>query len=113
MEVSFGTRKLQKICCSKQESDRRWGQNARKVRQRLAELQAADNLFDMTKLPAARLHELVGKRAGQIAVDVKQPFRLILVPDHDPVPRKEDGGVDLKRVTKILVTEVTDYHGES
>ena len=112
MELSFGTRKLQKLCSSKQESDRKWGQNAREVRQRLAELQAAETLFDMTKLPAARLHALRGDRTGQFAVDVKHPFRLILVPDHNPVPKTEDGGIDLRKVEKIRVIEVTDYHGE-
>jgi hypothetical protein len=27
------------------------------------------------------------------------------------VPRKEDGGIDLTRVTDIRILEVTDYHG--
>jgi hypothetical protein len=27
------------------------------------------------------------------------------------VPRKEDGGIDLTRVTAIRILEVTDYHG--
>jgi proteic killer suppression protein len=32
------------------------------------------------------------------------------VPDHDPVPRLPDGGVDEAAVTKIRFIEVTDYH---
>jgi hypothetical protein len=27
------------------------------------------------------------------------------------VPQKEDGGIDLTRVTAIRILEVTDYHG--
>lgn len=36
--------------------------------------------------------------------------RLIFIPDHDPVPRKDDGGIDLAQVTKITILEITDYH---
>jgi hypothetical protein len=27
------------------------------------------------------------------------------------VPQKEDGGIDLTRVTAVRILEVTDYHG--
>jgi len=30
---------------------------------------------------------------------------------NDPVPRREDGGIDLERVTAIRILEVVDYHG--
>ncbi len=75
------------------------------------ELRAADTLADISMLPPARRHGLSGDRAGQFAVDVQHPFRLIFEPAHDPVPRKEDGGIDLARVTAIRILEVTDYHG--
>ena len=75
------------------------------------ELRAADTLADISTLPPARCHQLSGDRAGQFAVDVRHPFRLIFEPAHDPVPRKEDGGIDLPRVTAIRILEVTDYHG--
>ena len=74
------------------------------------ELRAADTLADISTLPPARCHQLSGDRAGQFAVDVRHPFRLIFEPAHDPVPRKEDGGIDLTRVTAIRILEVTDYH---
>ena len=90
-----------------------WGrENARKVRQRLAELSAADTLAVAVKLPAARLHALKGDRKGQYAVDVKHPFRLIFEPAHDPIPTKDDGGVDLEKITRIRVLAVEDYHGD-
>lgn len=36
--------------------------------------------------------------------------RLVFEPDQDPVPKKEDGGLDWARVTAITVVEIGDYH---
>ena len=30
---------------------------------------------------------------------------------HHPVPRRDDGGIDLERVTAIRILEVVNYHG--
>jgi toxin HigB-1 len=113
MEISFASRKLEKACNIEREGDRMWGtENARRVRQRFAELSAADTLAVVAKIPPARLHALKGNRKGQYAVDVKHPFRLIFELAHDPIPKKDDGGVDLQRITRIRVLSVEDYHGD-
>ena len=57
-----------------------------------------------------RRHMLVGNRQGQYAVDLVHPLRLILEPRHDPVPVRDDGGIDTDRVTSITILEVVDYH---
>lgn len=72
---------------------------------------AAGNLHHVSLLPAARLHPLKGDRKGQFAVDAKHPYRLIFESNHDPIPVKEDGGVDLSKVTSVIILEVEDYHG--
>jgi len=90
-----------------------WGvENARKIRQRLAELNAAATLADVGRLPPVRLHTLKGDRKGQFAVDVKHPFRLLFELAHDPVPLKHDGGVDMARITRVRVLSIEDYHGD-
>jgi len=112
VEVSFASRKMQKTCSSKKEMRRVWGAVlTKKLQQRLMELKAAGTLEDISRLPPARCHELVGDRKGQLSVDVTHPHRLIFAPDHDPVPRKPDGGLDWTRVTKVVVLEVVDTHG--
>ncbi len=112
MEVRFATRSMQKACSSEKEMRRKWGLAlARKLQQRLAELAAADSLDDISHLPPARCHELQADRAGQLSIDLVHPHRLILEPDEDPIPRKDDGGLDWKQVTKIVVLEVCDTHG--
>ena len=111
MEVRFGTRKMQKACSSSNEAQRKWGdQNARKLRQRMAELTAAGTLEDIGRLPGPRCHELKGKRKGQLSVDLVHPYRLIFEPDHDPVPTKPGGGLDWSRIARVVVVEVVDTH---
>jgi len=36
--------------------------------------------------------------------------RLIFAVHHDPLPRKDDGGIDMQRVTAIMILEIVDYH---
>jgi len=91
---------------------REWGKaNARKLQRRLYELLACANLSEMRTFPAARYHPLHGDRAGESAVDLHGTMRLVFVPDHDPIPCKADGGVDLTRITAVTIMEVEDYHG--
>ena len=49
-------------------------------------------------------------KKGEFAVDLKHPFRLVFHPNHEPIPLKEDGGIDLKLVTSIAIIDVEDYH---
>lgn len=57
-----------------------------------------------------RLHPLSGSRVGQYAVSVLEPFRLILEPADDPIPRTDDGAVDTDAVRSVRILEVTNYH---
>jgi proteic killer suppression protein len=102
---------MEKACSKDRAMVRKWGpEMARKLRQRLAELRAADTLDDMRHVPSARCHGLTRDRKGQLAVDLVHPRRLLFVPDHDPLPVKPDGGLDWTAVKKILVLSVEDYH---
>ena len=57
-----------------------------------------------------RCHELTGNRKGQLSVDLDGPYRLIFKTAHNPLPRKEDGGLDWERVTAIVVLGVDNTH---
>lgn len=89
---------------------RSFGPMARRVRQRLTELAVADNLAIMRTIPAAGCHELKGGRRGELAVEVSGNYRIIFEPDHDPLPRKTDGGLNWEEVTGIRINGVEDYH---
>ena len=77
---------------------------------RLAVLRNSPTLADVPVSRPERRHLLKGQRKGQFAVDLVHPFRIVFEPNHDPVPQSEDGGIDLDRVTAIMIVEVTDYH---
>ena len=88
---------------------------AKKIRLRLNEFDVATSLFDFMppKSGPSRCHELTGgNRAGQLSVDLDHPYRLIFIPDHKPVPRLDDGGLDWARVTAIKILEVENTHGK-
>jgi proteic killer suppression protein len=85
---------------------------AEKLQQRLFELRASESLEDMARFPAADCHELSQNRKGQISVNLDQPYRLIFVPDHDPLPTTPEGGLDRTQVTRILIVEIVNYHGK-
>ena len=77
---------------------------------RMAVLKNAPNLSCVPTTPPMRLHQLSGNREGQFAVDLAQPHRLVFAPNHEPLPTREDGGLDRSRITAIVILEVVDYH---
>lgn len=110
MEVEYKNRKLEKRLSDRSTMVKTYGVLARKINQRIQDLLAAESLETMRSIPADRCHELKGDRIGQLAVDVSANFRLIFVPNHVPIPRKEDGGLNWKDITKILIVDIIDYH---
>ncbi len=111
MKIYFNNRKLEKICSDQKQGIRELGdQCAKKLRQRLIELGAADNLSDISRFPPARCHELTGDRKGSFSVDLQHPYRLIFKPLGDPVPELTTGGLDLKEICEVLIIEIADTH---
>ena len=111
MKVFFHNKKLQKACSTEKIMLTQMGaQRARKLKMRLMELQAADNLQQISRVPPPRCHELSGDRKGQFSVDLDHPYRLIFIPADDPLPIKHDGGLDWVRVTAVEILEIADTH---
>jgi proteic killer suppression protein len=110
MDVNFATKKLEKIFNSETNLQKEYGENAGKIMLRMIVLAHADNLSQVPAQKPDRRHELTGKRKSTFAVDLKHPYRLIFKPNHEPVPSKEDGGIDLTKVTAITIMGVEDYH---
>lgn len=114
MDISFKNKRLEKSFNEGPLLEREHGaKRASKIRIRMAELRAATNLKDFwpPKSPPGRCHELnEGKRTGQLSVDLDHPYRLIFVPNHDPVPKLKDGGLDWSQVTAVEIQGVEDTH---
>lgn len=104
MELEFKDKKLQKHCENEKDLQKKYGVvQAKIILIRLNQLQAAENLYDISKLPQVRLHPLSGDRQGEFAVDVQQPKRLILIPQNGSLN-------DHKTITKIQIIEIVNYH---
>jgi toxin HigB-1 len=79
------------------------------IKSRLASLLAAETLADMSNVPG-RCHALTADRAGQFAVHLLEPYRLVFVPVVHQSASGPDGALDLKRVTAISILEIVNYH---
>lgn len=82
---------------------------AKKIRQRLDDLRAANNLSVMKSLPG-RCHELKGDHRGQLSLDIDHPWRLIFTPADEPPALKVDGGIDWDNVRVIMIIGIEDTH---
>lgn len=111
MKIGFATQKLQKIFNSEKELKKKYGVRADKIRIRMKVLESSANLEEVSPSKPERRHQLKGDRKEQFAVDLIHPFRLVFMPDREPV-LLPDGGIDLKQVTGIIILSVENYHGE-
>ncbi|MFH1648457.1 MAG: killer suppression protein [Patescibacteria group bacterium] len=111
MEIFFKNKKLAEIFNTQKELYKSYGKNIGDViKRRMAVLAAAPTLAEVSHKPPERRHELQGKRIGEFAVDLDRRYRLVLKPEHNPLPRKEDEGLDLKKITAVTILGVEDYH---
>lgn len=107
MEVSYGDETLREMCETVRLARRRLGAEcARKLSARVSDLKAASVV---TKLPAGKPRVLDGDRTGHYAISLAGGFQLLVAPNQQPLPRRQDGATDWELVNKILVTEITDH----
>lgn len=110
MDISFSSERFRKECNDQKLLVRQHGTlRAKRLRQRLDDLRAANVLEDMRHAPG-HCHELRGNRSDQLSLDLDHPYRLIFKPAGDPVPRKPDGGLDWTKITAVEITGVEDTH---
>ena len=74
-------------------------------------VRAAVNLSEVPSQPPDRRHQLKGNKKELFAVDLWHPYRLIFKPV-EPIELLKDGGIDLTKVSDIIIIGVEDYHGD-
>jgi proteic killer suppression protein len=110
VEVYYEDQRLQRLMGNDARLQRKYGQQmASKIKQRVAELEAVDNVMDLRHLPG-RWHELSADRTGQYSGDLVHPQRLIFEPADSPPPQHPGGGIDWSLVTEVVVIEIADTH---
>lgn len=111
MQLSFKNAGLRVLCTSEKLLRKRYGEEGRKkIRQRLDEFDAAENLAVIGRLPGPRCEELKGNRAGDLSVRAHDAMRIIFRPTRSPIPLKPDGGLDWSAVTALYILSIEDYH---
>lgn len=107
MEYFGESNKLTRILSNERLRVKAYGKNvAIRLRERLEEFSAADNLSDISHYPPARLHRLQGNRSQQFAVDVSVNWRMIFegYDSNDELTIKES------EIVTISVVSIEDYH---
>lgn len=81
----------------------------RLYQRRIKDLEAVAALADMSHYPGG-CHPLKGERKGLYSLALWAGMRLVFTPDHNPLPRLADGGIDLSQVTAVEIVTVENYH---
>lgn len=104
MDIEFKNKKMKKIYEDHSLLSKKYGsRQAEEIISRINELKAAESLFDISKIPQARLHSLYNNWKDHYAVDIKHPYRLVLFP-------LNGNNNDLRSITAIKIAEMIDYH---
>ncbi len=98
MEVRYRNSKIREICTDHKMAQKKYGAAmAAKIRQRIRQLTEAPSVDFLVQKHMGRCHLLCEDRAGQYAMDLSQPYRLIFIIIGDEIQIVE-------------VQEITDYH---
>ena len=111
MEVSFANERIGRLLHNESVLIRAYG--TRRAQLILTRLEGLRRFATLSLVPTTlpfRRHQLTGDRDEQYAVNVDRQIRLVFAPNHNPVPRRADGGVDIDQVTEIVIIALIDYH---
>lgn len=98
MDITYKTKKLERICTNARLAEKTHGREmADKIHQRIDEIHAADSVEMMIEFHIGRCHSLAQNRKGQYAVDLVHPYRMVFEKHGDTI-----------QIAHIL--EIVDYH---
>lgn len=111
MNVEFKSNKLEKELKNIDSASKTYGADiARKIIKRLYEIQAANSLNDLNRLPPTRCHRLKGNLKLYLAVDLKQPHRLIFVPLNSDGTIADLDKVSMSDIHSVKIMEVSKHY---
>jgi hypothetical protein len=108
VEIAFTKKSLRQLCESERTARRSLGLTvAGRLKRRLADLRAANCVKDLI---AGRPKELQNARAGQIAVELGEGFRLVFCANHSIPPLVDGRRVDWSKVNRVKIISIeNDY----
>lgn len=114
IDIVFASNKLKKQFNEEKAMFKAFGRpRAKRIKVVMTVLWAAPSLgmFAPPYSPPHRCHELTGNRKGKLSLDLDGPYRLIIQPMNNPLPKRPEGGLDWSRVTAIKIIGVENTHG--
>lgn len=107
MEVFGDSSKIEKLLMDERALKTAFNQKvATKIMQRIAELQGAENLTEVSTVPPPRLHQLKGKRKEQFSLDLTGNYRLII----EAYDKNDLLTTDRNESVAVAIVEIVDYH---
>jgi len=98
LEISYRTKKLERACTKLSVARADYGDRmAEKIHLRIDQIQAADTVEDLVKYSVGDCHPLKGDRAGQFAMALVQPHRLVF-------------NKDSSNTLCVRIIDIEDYH---
>jgi len=111
MKVAFDRRKEEETFNDERLMLRTYGKiPAREIKKSHSALVQAKNVAFLLQNRIRGCHQLTGDLFEMFAINDDQPYRMIFRAE-DPIPRKNDGGIDTSAVEAVSIVELhVDYH---
>lgn len=98
MQIEYRTRQLELVCTEIPFAERHYNERmAARIHLRIEQIRAATNIVELMRHHLGRCHALTGDRAGQYAMDLVHPYRLVFICLGD-------------RLQIVEIQEIVDYH---
>jgi plasmid maintenance system killer protein len=112
MDVYVGKKLKRDIEDDARRKKRYGAEMAHKIKLRMGALHAAESLavFWPPNTGPERCHELKGDLAGTFSMDLKQPYRLLLVPAAPDECRAAEGKERWEAIKSVVVIGIEDTH---
>jgi hypothetical protein len=109
LEIAFAKEKLRTLCENKAKAETSLGiEAAVKLRRRLADLVAAENVKELIAGGAKSRGDL-GK---ELVIELDANHTLVLTPNHMVMPTSKAGNVDWKKVRRVKILRIDQIYAK-
>lgn len=98
MQVTYKNKTLERICTNSETASRKYGEEmAGRISHRIRQIKSVKTVEELIRFSIGRCHSLKGNRAGQYAMDLAHPYRLVF-------------GKYGNEIQIANIIEIADYH---
>lgn len=106
MIICFAKEETRSVCRSLESLVEKYGESkARRIKQRLDELDAAHNLAHLRTLPAAKCY-LIDEKVGSLAVSTIPPAYILIQPAEISTTHHSDGNLNWQNIEAVEIIQL-------